>query len=60
MTRMRRLAAASLFALTLVAGACATGDAGKILTVNATGTDIGIAFIDRNRNGLLDVTDTPL
>ncbi|HEX9106855.1 MAG TPA: SdrD B-like domain-containing protein, partial [Longimicrobiales bacterium] len=57
---MRRLAAASLFALTIVAGACASGDAGKILTVNTTGADIGIAFIDRNRNALFDPTDTPL
>jgi len=57
---MRRLAAASLFALTVVAAACATSDAGNIVTVNTTGTDIGIAFIDRNHNNLLDVTDTPL
>ncbi len=56
---MRRLAAASLFALTLAA-ACDNSGGGKILSISATGFDVGVVFIDRNGNGTFDPGDTPL
>lgn len=56
---MRRLAAASLFALTLAAACDSTGG-GKILSISATGLNLGVVFIDRNGNGTFDPTDTPV
>ncbi len=56
---MRRFAAVSCFAAVVLAAACDAGG-GRILTVTATGTNLGVAFLDRNANGTLDTGDTPL
>ena len=43
MTRMRRFAAAACFACSvLAAAACDSGGSGSILTVSATGNDVGV------------------
>ncbi len=55
---MRRLVVPFL-ALLLGTAACDSGTTGPNLTVSATGTAIGVAFVDRNGNGILDPTDSP-
>lgn len=55
---MRRLAFASLSVLALAA--CDSAGTNRIVTVNATGTAIGVAFIDRNGNSTIDQGDLPL